>query len=129
MKNVPWNFSINTKRENIKKIEKDPASMLVSSLRTFYFDKIQGPLTHYEAKLDSLQRIYMKALMEFQPDRRFYPDANSTIRVHYGKVDDYYPRDAVNYDYYTTLTGIMEKENPDIYDYVVEDKLKRIIQK
>ncbi len=66
--------------------------------------------------------------MEFQTDRRFYPDANSTLRVHYGKVDDYNPRDAVHYQYYTTLSGIMEKENPDIYDYVVEDRLKELYE-
>lgn len=70
----------------------------------------------------------MSALMEFQPDKRFYPDANSTLRVTYGKVDDYYPHDAVKYNYFTTLEGIMEKEDPAIYDYVVEPKLKQLYE-
>ena len=61
-----------------------------------------------------------------QPDKRFYPDANSTLRVTYGKVNDYYPRDAVHYTHYTTIEGIMQKEDPAIYDYVVEPKLKAL---
>jgi hypothetical protein len=68
----------------------------------------------------------MKAQMEMQPDKRFYTDANSTLRVAYGKVDNYKPADAVGYQYFTTLDGIMEKENPDVYDYVVEKKLKEL---
>ncbi|MDD2345417.1 MAG: S46 family peptidase, partial [Bacteroidales bacterium] len=53
-------------------------------------------------------------------------DANMTLRVTYGKVDDYYPYDGVRYHYFTTLDGIMEKENPDVYDYIVEPKLKEL---
>ncbi len=68
----------------------------------------------------------MKGQMEMYPDKRFYPDANLTLRIAYGKVDDYFPRDAVHYDYFTTLEGIMEKEDPEIYDYVVEEKLKEL---
>ena len=58
--------------------------------------------------------------------KKFYPDANFTMRVAYGNVDGYQPDDAVNFNYFTTLEGIMEKEDPDIYDYVVEDKLKEL---
>ena len=73
-----------------------------------------------------MQRIYIQGLKEFQPERQFYPDANSTLRIAYGKVTDYYPADAVHYNYFTTLEGIMQKENSDIYDYVVEPKLKEL---
>ncbi|MCF0210766.1 MAG: S46 family peptidase, partial [Bacteroidales bacterium] len=55
-----------------------------------------------------------------------YPDANLTLRVAYGNVSSFKPRDGVKYKHYTTLEGIMEKENPDIYDYVVENKLKEL---
>ncbi len=119
-------FINNYKPRHYKKIEKDPAYRMAQNLRDFYYDKLQGHLTKFDTQLDSLQRLYMHGLMKFQSDKRFYPDANSTLRVHYGKVDGFSPRDAVEYDYYTTLTGIMEKENPDIYDYVVEDKLKEL---
>jgi len=83
-------------------------------------------MSAFSATNDSLQRIYIAAQMEMQPDKRFYPDANSTLRVSYGNVKGYFPADAVEYNWYTTLDGIMEKENPDIYDYVVEPKLKEL---
>jgi len=125
-KETTLDFLEKYKKGDYKKIERDPAFEIYTSLRNYYVENLQQQLSFYDAQLDSLQRIYMKALMEFQQNKRFYPDANSTLRVHYGQVDDYFPRDAVHYDYYTTLTGIMEKENPDIYDYVVEDKLKEL---
>jgi hypothetical protein len=68
----------------------------------------------------------MAAQMEMQPDKRFYPDANSTLRIAYGHVKSYQPADAVTYSWFTTLDGIMQKENPDIYDYKVEPKLKEL---
>jgi hypothetical protein len=71
----------------------------------------------------------MAAQMEFDKEKVFYPDANLTLRVTYGQVKGYKAKDAVNYTCYTTLKGIMEKNNPDIYDYDVPDKLKEIYQK
>jgi len=61
-----------------------------------------------------------------QPEKRFYPDANSTLRVAYGNVKSYSPADGIKYKWYTTLDGIMQKENPEIYDYVVEPRLKEL---
>ncbi len=109
-----------------KKLMKDPALQLADNIITFYKEKIHVPRSNIKKEIDSLMRVYMKAQMEMQPDKRFYPDANFTLRVSYGKVNGYSPADAVEYDYFTTLEGIMEKENPDIYDYVVEEKLKEI---
>ena len=109
-----------------KKIEKDPAYQLTRSIYKEFLTDVRPELRRLDGTIDSLQRIYMKGQMEFQPEKRFYPDANFTLRVTYGNVKDYYPRDAVHYDSYTTLEGIMEKEDPEIYDYVVEDKLKEL---
>ena len=64
--------------------------------------------------------------MEFDKGHLFYPDANSTLRVAYGTVKGYYSKDAVYFKHYTTLKGIIEKDNPDIYDYAVPDKLKQL---
>jgi hypothetical protein len=117
-------FLSNYKSRDYKKIEKDPLFSLGLSFYEYYTSQILpvgGVLTD---RLDSLQRIYMQALMEFQPNRRFYPDANSTLRVSYGKVDSYTPIDAVEYKYYTTLEGIMQKDALVVHDYVVEPKLK-----
>jgi hypothetical protein len=73
---------------------------------------------------DSLQRIYMKAIMDMEKDKLLYPDANFTLRISYGVVNDYYPKDGVYYDYQTTLEGIMEKDDPEIRDYKVTERLK-----
>jgi hypothetical protein len=64
--------------------------------------------------------------MEMHPEKTFYPDANFTMRLTYGKVGDYYPRDAVHYLHYTTLKGVMEKEDPDNYEFIVDPKLKEL---
>ena len=117
------------KPSKYKKILKDPAYQLANDLYGFYVSKLMPKIKNINKKLDSLMRIYMKAQMEMEPGKRFYPDANSTLRVAYGKVKSYYPRDAVHYDYLTTLEGIMEKEDPNIYDYVVEEKLKELYNK
>ena len=114
------------KKSSYKKILKDPLFILAKSIYDNYFENIQTQLATYEIKIDSLQRVYIKALMSMQNDKVFYPDANSTLRIAYGKVDDYFPRDGVHYAYYTSLSGIMGKEDPEIYDYVVEDKLKKL---
>lgn len=118
----------NYKAKDYKRILNDPLFVLASSVYDFYLTQVFPVTTTLNNKLDSLQRIYMTGLMEFQTDRRFYPDANSTLRIAYGKVDDFYPRDGVKYNYFTTLEGIMEKEDPDIYDYVVEPKLKQLYE-
>lgn len=118
----------NFSSKSLKKIAKDPAWQAVMSMRSFAESYLQQPMRSLNAANDSLQRMYMRGLMEMQSDKRFYPDANFTLRVTYGKVEGYAPADAVYYKHFTTLEGIMEKENPDIYDYVVEDRLKALYQ-
>ncbi len=82
-----------------------------------------------EANINRLMRVYVKGMMEQYPDSNFFPDANLTLRVAYGHVEGFKPKDATYYTAYTTLDGIMEKENPDIYDYRVEPRLKELWQK
>ena len=119
-------FLENYKTSQYKKIEKDPAYKIATALIKQYRTNYYTGITELNNRLDSLMRIYMKAQMEMQPNKLFYPDANFTLRVAYGNVMGYSPADAVEYNYFTTLEGIMEKEDPDIYDYVVEDKLKEL---
>ena len=61
-----------------------------------------------------------------QQDKKWWPDANLTLRIAYGQVDDYTPRDGVRYNYFTTLQGVIDKEDSSIYDYRVETKLKEL---
>jgi len=119
-------FLVNFKRSDARKIEKDPAYVLASGIYAYSQNFIAPQLAAFNSINDSLQRRYIAAQMEMQPDKRFYPDANSTLRVSYGNVKGYKPVDAVSYKWFTTLDGIMQKENPDIYDYVVEPKLKEL---
>ncbi len=119
-------FLNNYKRRHHRRLEKDPVFRLANGLVDHFLSNISEQMSALEVSLDSLQRLYVQGQMEMMPGHRFYPDANFTLRVSYGKVEDYVPMDAVHYDYYTTIEGIMEKENPEIYDYVVEARLKEL---
>ena len=107
-----------------RKIKKDPVVKLSNGLYEHYRDNISPVSSQYDRKLDSLQRIYVRGLKAFQPDKRFYPDANFTLRVTYGQVKGYEPKDAVDYEYQTTLEGVMEKNRKGKRDYRIKDKLK-----
>ena len=110
--------------KSIEKLEKDPVIILSTGIYTLYSEKIRPELSKIENELKSLNRLWMAGLMDMQPDKTFYPDANSTLRIAYGKVAGYHATDAVYYTHYTTLKGIMEKDNPNIYDYDVPQKLR-----
>ncbi|MCT4643447.1 MAG: S46 family peptidase [Carboxylicivirga sp.] len=112
--------------KSIKKLEKDPAYVLNNSFKTVYEDEVYPKLKKYSSELAELNKAYMAAQMKFESDKVFYPDANFTLRVSYGQVKGYTARDAVYYKHFTTLEGIMEKDNPDIYDYRVPAKLKEL---
>ena len=114
--------------DTYKKLEKDPAYRLSLSMNTFYAQNIFPELAKIEKEITRLNQIWLSGLLEMQPDKTFYADANSTLRVAYGKVQGYSPCDAVYYKHYTTLNGIMEKDNPEIYDYNVPQRLREIYQ-
>lgn len=109
-----------------KKLEKDPAYLLAASIDRLNAEKIHPELAGIEKEISGLNKIWLAGLMEMQPEKIFYADANSTLRIAYGKVQGYAPCDAVYYKHYTTLKGIMEKDNPEIYDYNVPQKLRDI---
>lgn len=109
-----------------KRILKDPAYQLFLEANKIHTGQVLPEYYRLNNEINKLDKIYMKAQMEFQPEKVFYPDANGTLRVAYGKVNGYYPRDAEYFLHFTTLEGIMEKGNPEIYDYDVPDKLKEL---
>jgi peptidase S46-like protein len=115
--------------KNYKKIAKDPVFQLMHSCMTRYTTVVLPYYTDLDAKITSLNRTYMKAMRELVTTKKYYPDANSTLRVTYGKVNGYEPKDGVHYDYYTTLDGVMEKENPSVDEFVVAPKLKELYLK
>ncbi|MEE0916862.1 MAG: S46 family peptidase [Bacteroidales bacterium] len=114
----------NFKAKQIKKLENDPAIELFANIWTQYAEKDRFTLAALDTKLDSLYRVYVDGIMKKDNKKEFYPDANLTLRVAYGNIKTYEPKDGIEYKAFSTIEGIMEKENPEIYDYVVEKKLK-----
>lgn len=110
---------------NVKSLQKDPAFRIAMSVYRKYFE-IDDQYKVFEESLNKGHRLFVSGLMEMQNDRVFYPDANSTMRLTYGRVGDYQARDAVHYEYYTTLKGVMEKEDPDNPEFVVDKRLKEL---
>lgn len=108
--------------EAVVSIKRDPFYALIIHWYDFYNDNIASPYNEIKNKIDVLQAEYTKAQLELFPERRFYPDANSTMRVTYGQVKGYKPRDAVQYEPYTYLDGIIEKYVPGDYEFDLDEK-------
>ncbi len=115
--------------KDYKKINKDPLYKLMLSCSNKYSIEVRPEYNKYDAEIISLNRIYMKGLLELIKNKKYYPDANSTLRIAYGKAGGYFPHDAIFYDYYTTLDGLMEKENSLVEEFNVSPKLKELYQK
>jgi len=111
-------------KSTAKKLKKDPFYSVSSDAAAFLAGNVRPELTRLNGELQRLNKRYMKAQMEFESGKVFYPDANSTLRVAFGTVQGYNSRDAVYFKPVSTLKGIIEKDNPDIYDYDVPEKLK-----
>jgi hypothetical protein len=92
-----------------KKLTSDVGYSLSLSLQTFYNLSVLQPYQKYSDKINLLQRQYMAAQREAFPEKKFYPDANLTLRVAHGKVAGYEPKDGIAYQYFTTVEGIPEK--------------------
>ncbi len=112
-------------KPSVKKLEKDPAYQLYIAFSD-KFGQIQKARNEASAQLARGNRLFIAGLREMNPDRKYAPDANSTMRLTYGTVGGYNPADAVYYDYFTTLEGVMEKEDPSSYEFIVPEKLKEL---
>lgn len=119
----------NYKASDYKKITKDPAYALAYEITSYYSTTTYPQFALANDEINRLNRLYMAAQMEVFKEQKFYPDANFTLRVAYGKIDNYSPRDGINYDWYCTLDGVMEKEDPKSFDYVVPAKLHELWEK
>uniref|UniRef100_UPI00356A496A S46 family peptidase n=1 Tax=Draconibacterium sp. TaxID=1965318 RepID=UPI00356A496A len=118
----------NGSEKQLLKLRKDPLIAMYNQLNFIYEKDIITEVRKISKSIDDNMKVYMAGLMEMKKGQAFYPDANLTLRVAYGQVEGYEPKDGVKYKYYTTLTGIMEKDNPEIYDYDVPDRLKELYQ-
>ena len=102
------------------------AAALSQAIEREYWNAIVPQVKELDKEINLLYREYMRAQMEFEPDKAFYPDANLTLRVAYGHVEGYRPSDAVYYRHVSTLRGIIEKDNPEIFDYNIPQALRDI---
>ncbi|MBN1143821.1 MAG: S46 family peptidase [Bacteroidales bacterium] len=107
-----------------KKIMNDPLISIYRDFSELLVPIIYGRLDSMNRKLNGMYRRYVSGLMEMKAGKTCYPDANFTMRLTYGKVEGYEPADAVNYSYYTTFDGILEKEKLEIADYKVPEDFK-----
>jgi len=107
----------------IKTLKKDPVFQLYLTMREMYMKAADPQYTTLQGKIDVLQKTFMAQQMQTDKERKFFPDANSTLRVTYGKVKGSNPRDAVSYAYQTHLAGVIEKYVPGDYEFDVPKKL------
>lgn len=108
-----------------KTFEKDLAIAMSMSLLQRYF---QGTSPEVQAKFDRGYRLFVRGLRELMPNKAWYPDANSTMRLTYGPVGDYKPADAVHYDFVTTANGILEKKDNSNPEFIVPERLEQLIK-
>ena len=106
--------------------EKDPAYLVFSSIYDKYLSELYPGRKEVRALMRRGNRLFIAGVREMDTLRNFYPDANSTMRVTYGKVKDYKAQEAVFYDYYTTLAGVIDKEDSTNNEFVVPDRLKEL---
>ncbi|MAO71985.1 MAG: serine protease [Flavobacteriales bacterium] len=108
------------------KLDRDPAYTTMMSIYDYYLENHYQKRLSVRSKLDEGNRLFIAGLREMNPDIDYYPNANSTMRVTYGNVGDYSPGNGAHYDYYTTIEGIMEKEDPSDDEFIVPEKLKEL---
>ncbi|MBN1790567.1 MAG: S46 family peptidase [Bacteroidales bacterium] len=118
-------FETFIRKPTAKLLEKDPAFQAAQSALEVYRLMYMRQAS-FEEDFEKGHRLYVAGIQEMNPDKIYYPDANFTMRLTYGTVQDYYPRDAVHYDYLTTLDGVLEKEDPDNWEFVVSPRLKEL---
>ena len=110
-------------------IRNDIAFTLFNDMVKTYVENVKPKLDEYQSTINQLQRTYMQAQMDVFTKKVFYPDANSTLRLTYGNVKGYAARDAVKYDFYTYLDGVMEKYKAGDYEFDVPQKLIDLYKK
>lgn len=115
------------KKPTLKKFEKDPAVLLRTAVFESYRE-LSAKNAEFAQVMNPLHKTYLKGLMEKANGAPVYPDANFTMRLTYGNVKSYQPKDGVTFNYYTTLKGVMEKEDPNNSEFIVPAHLKELYE-
>jgi hypothetical protein len=112
----------------LKTIESDPVILTAASITRLNSD-IRNGINQFDGNITIGHRLWIAALMEMAPEKTLYPDANSTMRLTYGSILDYDPRDAVTYKYFTTLKGVVEKYKAGDYEFDLPKRLVDLYNK
>lgn len=115
--------------KNAALYERDPMYQLASSIYQHYQKTVIPQVTYYDRQINQLQKEYMQGLKENVKDKKFYPDANGTLRVSFGKVSDYKGKDGIEYLHYTTLDGLIEKNKTGEEDFYVKPRVIELYNK
>ncbi len=107
---------------NLKVLQKDPVFNAACSINIIA-SYLQADISLFNRDLRKGQRSFIAGVMEFDPKKALYPDANFTMRLSYGKIFDYFPYDAVHYNWFTTLDGVMQKYKPGDYEFDLPQRL------
>ena len=116
------------KKPTLKKLESDPAYKLRSAIIASQRE-LSKKNSEFAKRMNPLHKTYLKGLMQKAGNDPMAPDANSTMRLTYGTVKSYEPKDGVTYNHYTTLKGVMQKENPNSSEFIVPARLKELYEK
>ncbi|MCD4683811.1 MAG: S46 family peptidase, partial [Bacteroidales bacterium] len=114
-------------KPNAKKLAKDPGYILSNQV----MEALMGSMGAYKGAQTNVNRgnrLFISGLREMDSELVRYPDANSTLRLSYGSIKDYYPADAIHYDFVTHLSGVMDKEDPNNDEFIVPEKLKELFK-
>ncbi len=122
-------LGMNISPQTFKSLSKDPVFKMYKSLKKKYESAVEPSFNSIQKQIDSVMKTYISGIMEMKQGHPLWPDANKTLRVSYGKVEGYEPMDGATYDYFTTIDGIMQKDNPEIYDYNIPQALRNLYAK
>lgn len=115
-------------KPSVKTLENDPVAEIAASINKM-IDFVSSEISRFDEDINKGRRLWIAALMEMSPEKTFYPDANSTMRLSYGSVQDYVPRDAVTYKHYTTIEGVLEKYKPGDYEFDLPERFIDLAQR
>jgi hypothetical protein len=119
----------NFSKKNKAKLQNDVAYKTATKLVNWFRDEINPRYQNFKAEEDVLMKQYVSAMMEYFPNKSYWPDANSTLRLSYGKAEGSKPRDGMLYTYYTTLDGVIEKYNTRQDDFEAPSRLLELHKK
>ncbi len=120
---------LSNSKKAAKKIKKDPLFVIAESIIKKYQKEVHPNYSVYHFQMEELMKMYLEAQMKYFPEKTFWADANSTLRLTYGKVEGSYPRDGMKYTWYTTLDGIIEKNNTGNEDFKIPLRLRELWEK